>query len=1045
MLRAKLSFFLAVSTLAVLMSACGGGSVIDMGGDGHSRITTVPTSLPRVATEPTVQCTPANEASLMQFSDEPPAGLIENFAAADTPTGFDIADLPALPTGTAQAGRTASATTVIDLENMADNSPTVIYSDDKLHIPSAIDKTAWAIYSVPLPENEDLIGFSITGSYDPAPLPANRTGLWVGLSNYSEDTWTFFGPYTLEFPVSSGNIDTARFGNDAGLMSVLLLTCYGDSVDLESVRTFTEEAIDSPLPEEFYTALSNVGLNPGSLSLREANDYLNFDSATQYSNWAWFWYSYNADPAENFRDLFTALPTYWSGWSGNDEGTDFEPEKYPEYAENKASELAEAGDLQDLLMAGIEELPAFHRTLEQTFTPELNPVNSLANAIADYVTAAGGTPDLAAYETALSGLGEADQAALATVVAAAQSAYEKRDTALTDLGLTTNNGRQQYFDWAHGYWAITSRFIEDTIKTGMTGTDPNSGNYLMRYFPYGSAFFEGGCQLADAIDNLTDYINTNDPTWADVELDIETPAGRITIGGTGDDVYTNRILPIIGKDSTTKTYTVAGDYLAEFPNGTVFSVNWATEDNSIKTVDSASLNAGNTEIVVTEALADDIADGEIRLNGYAVLIDLGGNDSYTCTAGATASGLNGISVCLDISGNDTYAAIDDPLDGNRGDNNNDNTSQYGAGRLGVGILVDYEGTDTYAATRMSEGFAMLGVGAQIDLGKGDDTYDLEAYGQGSAIGGIGLLYDDGAGAGNEYDIWAFGQGCGGVMGIGLLVQHGMENDTYSETIASDAARPEYTSQIDAAYNASFAQGAAYGIPLGSVIPNTSPEEQFVAAGGYGLLFDAGGDDQYSCGFYGQGASHSHGNGILIDAAGSDDYYGYGYTQGAAVLCGLAMLWDAEGDDDHENQVLADFGGANYWSTAWMIDRGGNDFYRASELGLGAGYSNAYGLFVENNGNDVYLPLYADATVETLGRAMLDSQQRDDQRCIGLFVDARGADTYAGAYAGMLLGTDASTVVDTPPDNGAAWTRVGGGWDGGGGYYDLGYGTGLDGQ
>ncbi|MBN2082048.1 hypothetical protein JW859_07555 [bacterium] len=1042
MLRAKLSFFLAVFTVAILLSACGGSNVVDPGLSGSLRATTAPTNLPAAPVSAHVTLSTSDDINPNRFSDAAPASLVAEFAAAEAPVtpGLFAPDLPALPVDdVSTTGHGVSAVTTIDLENMAESTPTVIYSGGALNIPSANDEIAWARYAVELPENEDLIGFSINGTYQPSSVVANRSGLWVGLSNYSEKSWMFFGPYTLESYVSVDNLDPARFGNNDGWMHVLLLTGYGDGVQLTNVQTYTEAAVTGVLPMEMGTALANVGLNISNLSLRESNELLNPDSEIGFNVWGWYLYSYDATPTY-YEDLRTYLPSFWSGWSGNDEGTDFEAEEYPEYIDGKADAIQESEGLQDLLMAGIAEMPADKRSTAQSFNPTLSESDALAEAINDFVVSVGGEDNLLNYQTALGALADEDQVPLARVVAAVQGAYELRDAALDPI-LNTAASRQVWYNWAHGQYFVPLPGRIDAI------IDVSGGVYYMRAMPYNTIYFEGACQIADAIDQLKAYIDTNNPAWANVGLEIETSVGRVVVGGTGNDTYVNHIFPIIGKDDSNRRYIIAGDYTDLFQPGTIFSVNWSTcdeDDLDAHTVASVEFTGGNTEITVVDELNDSIADGEIRLNGFAILIDLGGDDTYTCTAGATASGQNGVSVCLDLAGDDTYMSMDDPLDGLRGNANNDNTSQYGAGRFGVGILVDFDGSEEYTASRMSQGFAMHGVGALVDYGDGSDSYEMDSFGQGSAIGGIGLLYDDG-GSANDYTIWRQGQGYGGVMGVGMLIQDGTGNDLFYAEPAAAVDRPEFASSLFPSFADTMAQGAASGIRWSETTVNPETGNRFVAAGGYGLLYDGGGDDQYYCGIYGQGVGFFHGHGVLIDAAGSDYYDGYAYSQGAAVACGLAMLWDVEGDDYHENKALGAFGGANNWATAWMVDRGGNDIYNASSLALGTGYSNGYGLFIEINGNDTYTPLYADATVENLGRAMLDSEQRTDQRCLGLFVDARGADTYSPGYAGMLLGTDASTVIDTPPANGAAWTRVGGGWDGGGGYYDLGYGTGLDGQ
>ena len=104
-------------------------------------------------------------------------------------------------------------------------------------------------------------------------------------------------------------------------------------------------------------------------------------------------------------------------------------------------------------------------------------------------------------------------------------------------------------------------------------------------------------------------------------------------------------------------------------------------------------------------------------DNYFLLIDLGGNNVFNCTAGATSSPDNGVSLCIDLSGNDKY----------------EYTGPYpsqGAGVLGVGILYNVKGNNTYKAKQMAQGAGFFGTGVLYN-GEGNNKCTLETNGQGS--------------------------------------------------------------------------------------------------------------------------------------------------------------------------------------------------------------------------------------------------------------------------------------------------------------------------
>jgi hypothetical protein len=420
--------------------------------------------------------------------------------------------------------------------------------------------------------------------------------------------------------------------------------------------------------------------------------------------------------------------------------------------------------------------------------------------------------------------------------------------------------------------------------------------------------------------------------------------------------------------------------------------------------------AGRIEITGT---GSDTHTAPLDGNGHAILIDLGGSDTYDCHAGGTASGVNGVAVCLDLAGNDIYNRLDDPNDVDRTQNpSNDNTSQQGAGRQGIGILVDYSGNDAYHSVRMSQGSCVFGVGMLADLA-GDDTYDMEALGQGGAFGGIGVLYDK---TGTDtYLGWNKVQGAGSLMGIGLLVDQGPETDSYTAVDIFDPAKPEYdlTNTLD--HNVSFAQGCAVGLPRGALNGGT-PQLDIVGGGGYGLLYDGGGTDSYACGIFGQASAFYQCAAVLLDRGGDDTYSGFSSVQGTAVTAGLACLMDSSGTDHYTVTDGPGIGvGANI-AIGWLFDLQGADVYNVASIGMGGSTTNGCGYCLDYAGADTYNGHGGTFQNQALGRAGLGGGDATAP-AYGIFVDNGGTDTYAPPYATM---TDATLGL---PGNNKAWVRT----------------------
>lgn len=450
-------------------------------------------------------------------------------------------------------------------------------------------------------------------------------------------------------------------------------------------------------------------------------------------------------------------------------------------------------------------------------------------------------------------------------------------------------------------------------------------------------------------------------------------------------------------------------------------------------------------VVIHDAADDTYADD--GTDAMMVLVDTGGDDTYRKPIGAvggtqTAGGeFIHVAVAVDLAGKDFYGypEVADRLDQGNGvtrlpsdgegrhrkagptDQGAISLSQQvrqGAARLGYGMLFDLgtEG-DHYRALRMSQGFGFAGVGALYDAG-GDDLYEGEAGVQGAGIWGAGVLID--AGGNDTYKTYTYSQGFGYVRGAGLLYDAvGADHYLADTGIPALGGDPIYYSPqapcdqpTGTCGNSSFSQGAGFGRRA----PGAPYDSQYMS-GGLGVLRDVSGDDVYTASVFAQATGYWFGTGILSDGAGDDTYDGWWYTQGSAAHAALCVFEDGAGNDRYNltnpnNPPYATNTGQGHdYSIGWHLDLGGNDLYRGTGLGLGAGNANGGGILVNVGGDDVYTA--PGGTI--LGGAAFDlsAMRPATLPCYGLFMDIGGQDTYT---------VPADPRLHPQPGNDLTWTN-----------------------
>jgi len=302
----------------------------------------------------------------------------------------------------------------------------------------------------------------------------------------------------------------------------------------------------------------------------------------------------------------------------------------------------------------------------------------------------------------------------------------------------------------------------------------------------------------------------------------------------------------------------------------------------------------------------------------AVIIDLGGSDFYA-NAAAAGTPHSPVSLVIDFNGDDQYGATA-PV-------------SQGAGFLGTGILIDVRGDDIYAATALSQGAGLMGIGILADYG-GNDQYFGQELTQGIGFWGLGLLLD--VSGGDRYHSHLFAQGVGGPKGAGLLmdVKGGDAYNAFGKYQSTYGSRGIFSG---------FSQGFGFGF-------------RGYTSGGIGALIDSSGQDRFQAGNFSQGGGYFFGLGILKNSDDDDDVYvGSRSGQGFSAHSALGILIDDGGNDHYSGQVGALQGAAWDKGAAALIDKSGDDLYRADLqfFSQAAAAHNGFAIFIDQSGTDEY--------------------------------------------------------------------------------------------
>lgn len=371
----------------------------------------------------------------------------------------------------------------------------------------------------------------------------------------------------------------------------------------------------------------------------------------------------------------------------------------------------------------------------------------------------------------------------------------------------------------------------------------------------------------------------------------------------------------------------------------------------------------------------------------ALLIDLGGNDTYHGPLACSGNAKQRNGIVIDLAGNDTWNGTESGLATGRGG--------------GVGLLFDYAGNDTYHLPQGTGGCGLGGFGVLLDV-RGADTYVGSKYTQGVGFAGYGLLLD--FGGDDRHTSSGFAMGFGGPAGVGLVLD-AEGNDQYqcgkkypSGYNQSDAPKAK-PGDADFQYT-SMGMGMGLGRRL---FPLSKESLPYGLAGGIGMVIDLQGNDRTETSNFSQGCGYFYGVGVKMDLEGEDHHAAARYGHASAAHFGIGSFFDYAGKDTYTSTgPTYNCGCAWDRSVCTFVEGGKEDDQYLFKRSAGPARADigSWSLFLEMGGDDQYL-------TRSVGKISRDG--------FTIFFDASGKDKY-----------ELSDKLKVPPENGKTFAPEAGG-------------------
>jgi len=303
---------------------------------------------------------------------------------------------------------------------------------------------------------------------------------------------------------------------------------------------------------------------------------------------------------------------------------------------------------------------------------------------------------------------------------------------------------------------------------------------------------------------------------------------------------------------------------------------------------------------------------------------------------------------LDLGGNDRYSTAAAPQGVDKG----------------IAMVIDLAGKDEYVSTtRETLVSARLGVSLLFDLA-GNDVYEGTRMVQGFGGGGVSLLWDE---RGNDRYVCQENAQGSALFGLGLLVDR-KGTDTYDGWLHAQGfgltggfgllldaeGDDQYTATGH--YPCTYGQAGVFhaasqghGAGLRRYKNTAAP----LYGGGIGMLVDAEGDDVYDAGNFSQGCGYFFGYGAFADRCGDDVIKGSRYSQGTGAHQAMGIVINDEGNDEYISSVAANQAGTWDVTVGMFLDYEGNDRYVADGLAQAGTAQTAFALLFDGGGKDHY--------------------------------------------------------------------------------------------
>lgn len=296
------------------------------------------------------------------------------------------------------------------------------------------------------------------------------------------------------------------------------------------------------------------------------------------------------------------------------------------------------------------------------------------------------------------------------------------------------------------------------------------------------------------------------------------------------------------------------------------------------------------------------------------------------------------------------------------------------------IVVDMAGNTEHNSQILAPGAGIAGISMIVDYAGNDEYYTKGLGGDGIGCFGIGLVLDFG---GNDIHRGEFYSQGVGYYGAGMVISLGGGSSIYeAHRLSQGVGLPRgfgllFDANGNDMYRANGPVPSVYDVP--AVYSSQSQGFGYgfrgYDVGGIGALMDLNGNDRYESGEFAQGCGYFYSIGLLNDRNGDDIYYGARYTQGASAHQAFGILADDLGDDTYWGNVAANQGAGWDIAMGLLLDRGGNNTYYGGGISQGSGAMQGIGWLLNLGGRSHFV-----GPLNSQGRSAGNEYHYADTKC-----------------------------------------------------------------